>query len=58
MIAGIAGSENDAPKHATAIADRFTGQRDGLQVLAGGTATVASEINDQSVFDADVAADG
>ncbi|UMB72431.1 MMPL family transporter [Mycobacterium paraterrae] len=51
VIAGITGSENDAPKHAKTIADRFTGQRDGLQVIAGGTATVASEINDQSERD-------
>ncbi len=51
VIAGITGSENDAPKHAKTIADRFTGRRDGLQVLAGGTATVASEINDQSEKD-------
>ena len=51
VIAGITGSENDAPKHAKTIAHRFTGRRDGLQVLAGGTATVASEINDQSEKD-------
>ncbi|WIM87616.1 MMPL family transporter [Candidatus Mycobacterium wuenschmannii] len=51
VVTGISGSENDAPKHAKAIAEKFTGMRDGVQVLAGGTATVASEINDQSEKD-------
>ncbi len=51
VITGITGSENDAPKHAKAIAEKFTGKRDGVEVLAGGTATVASEINDQSEKD-------
>jgi RND superfamily putative drug exporter len=51
VITGISGSENDAPKHAREISDRFTGKRDGVQVLAGGTATVASEINDRSEKD-------
>jgi RND superfamily putative drug exporter len=51
VITGITGSENDAPEHATAIAEKFTGKRDGVEVLAGGTATVASEINDQSEKD-------
>ncbi len=51
VVAGITGSENDAPKHAKTIAEKFAGKRNGLEVLAGGTATVASEINDQSEKD-------
>lgn len=51
IITGITGSENDAPKHAKTIAATFNGTRGGLEVLAGGTAAVASEINDQSERD-------
>jgi RND superfamily putative drug exporter len=51
VVTGITGSENDAPKHAKAVAQRFTGERDGIQVLAGGTAAVASQINDRSEKD-------
>ena len=51
VITGITGSENDAPKHARAVAQRFTGKRDGLEVLAGGTAAVAYQINDRSEKD-------
>jgi RND superfamily putative drug exporter len=51
IIAGISGSENDAPKYAKAVTGRLTGPRGGMTVLAGGTAMVASEINDQSEKD-------
>ncbi|MGA9492071.1 MAG: MMPL family transporter [Mycobacterium sp.] len=51
VIAGISGSESDAPKYAKAVTGRLTGPREGMTVLAGGTAMVASEINDQSEKD-------
>jgi RND superfamily putative drug exporter len=51
VIAGVSGGENDAPKYAKAVADRVTGDHDGLVVQAGGSATVASEINEQSEKD-------
>ena len=41
VIAGVSGGENNAPKYAKAVADRVTGDRDGLTVLAGGTSMVA-----------------
>ena len=51
VIAGISGGENNAPKYTKAVADQVSGERDGLIVLAGGTAMVASEINEQSEKD-------
>ena len=51
VVAGIVGSENDAPKFAKAITGRLTGPRGGLTVVAGGTGMVASEINDLSEKD-------
>jgi putative drug exporter of the RND superfamily len=51
VVAGMAGTENDASKYAKEVSDRVTGERDGLTVSAGGTAMVASETNDQSEKD-------
>lgn len=51
VIAQISGGENDAPRHGMEVADRVTGERDGLTVLAGGTAIVSAEINEQSEKD-------
>jgi RND superfamily putative drug exporter len=51
IVAGISGSENDVPKYAKAVTGRLTGPRGGMTVLAGGTAMVASEINEQSEKD-------
>ena len=51
VIAGVSGGENNAPKYTKAVADQVSGERDGLIVLAGGTAMVASEINEQSEKD-------
>ena len=51
VIAQITGGENNAPKYGKAVADQVSGERDGLTVLAGGTAMVTSEINDQSEKD-------
>jgi RND superfamily putative drug exporter len=51
IVAGISGSENDVPKYANALTGRLTSPRGGMTVLAGGTAMVASEINDQSEKD-------
>jgi RND superfamily putative drug exporter len=51
VIAQVSGGENNAPKFGKAVADEVIGQRDGLTVLAGGTAMVSSEINEQSEKD-------
>jgi RND superfamily putative drug exporter len=51
VIAQITGGENNAPKYGKAVADQVSGERDGLTVLAGGTAMVSSEINEQSEKD-------
>ncbi len=51
VIAQITGGENDAPKNGKDVADTVTGDRDGLTVLAGGTAMVSAEINEQSEKD-------
>lgn len=51
VMAQVSGGENDAPKYAEAVADQVSGERDGLTVLAGGTAMVSAEINEQSEKD-------
>src|SRR4051794_3601870 len=51
VIARVSGGENNAPKYAKDVADRVSGEHDGLTVLAGGSAMVASEINEQSEKD-------
>lgn len=55
VIAGISGGENNAPKYAKALAGRVVGEREGIAVLAGGTAMIASEINEQSEKDLQIA---
>lgn len=51
VIAQVSGGENSAPKYGKAVADHVTGEHDGLTVLAGGTAMVSAEINEQSEKD-------
>ncbi|MET0896756.1 MAG: MMPL family transporter [Mycobacterium sp.] len=51
VIAQVSGGENNAPEYGKAVADQVAGERDGLTVLAGGTAMVSSEINEQSEKD-------
>ncbi|CAN5702161.1 MMPL family transporter [soil metagenome] len=51
VVAQVSGGENDAPKYGKEVADQVSGERDGLTVLAGGTAMVSSEINEQSEKD-------
>jgi RND superfamily putative drug exporter len=51
VIAQITGGENEAPKNGKDVADTVTGDRDGLTVLAGGTAMVSAELNEQSEKD-------
>jgi RND superfamily putative drug exporter len=51
VIARVSGGENNAPKDAKDVAHRVSGEHDGLTVLAGGTAIVASEITEQSEKD-------
>ena len=55
IVAGISGGENDAQKYAKALADTVTAEvlpnHDGVTVLAGGSAMVYSQINDQTQHD-------
>ena len=51
IIAALKGDENSAPKHARTLADKFAGDRDGVTVLAGGSAMVYAEINRQTETD-------
>ncbi|WP_255790494.1 MMPL family transporter [Mycobacteroides abscessus] len=51
VVAAMSGGEEQAPKHAKAIAERVSGTRAGLTVSAGGMAMVQSQIADQSQRD-------
>jgi RND superfamily putative drug exporter len=55
IVAGITGGENDAQKYAQALADTVTAdvlpKHEGVTVLAGGSAMVYSQINDQTQRD-------
>jgi putative drug exporter of the RND superfamily len=51
ILAALKGDENSAPKHAQALADRLTRDRDGVTVQAGGTAMVYAQVNQQTEKD-------
>ncbi|MCV7224482.1 MMPL family transporter [Mycolicibacterium komossense] len=55
IVVGIGGGENDAQKYAKALSDTVTAdvlpKHDGVTVLAGGSAMVYSQINDQTQRD-------
>lgn len=51
IIAELKGGETEAPRHAQALADRLTRERDGVRVRAGGTAIVYAEVNRQTEKD-------
>ncbi|CAN5360884.1 MMPL family transporter [soil metagenome] len=55
IVAGIGGGENDAQKYAQALSDTVTAEvlpeHEGVTVLAGGSAMVYSQINDQTQRD-------
>ncbi|QUR66379.1 MMPL family transporter [Mycobacterium spongiae] len=51
ILAALTGDENSAPKHAQALADRLTGERDGVSVQAGGAAMVYAQVTRQTEKD-------
>ena len=51
IIAELKGGEKEAPRHAQALADRLTRERDGVRVRAGGTAIVYADVNRQTETD-------
>ncbi|SCX22708.1 MMPL family transporter [Mycolicibacterium fluoranthenivorans] len=51
IVAGIGGGEKHAQDNATELTDRLVRDRDGVSVLAGGTAMVNSQITAQSQRD-------
>jgi putative drug exporter of the RND superfamily len=51
IVAGIAGGENGAQKHAKTLADQLVHARDGVTVTAGGEAMTYVQINDQTKRD-------
>ncbi|MEE6178662.1 MMPL family transporter [Mycobacterium sp. 050134] len=51
IVAALNGGENDAPRHAQALADRLARDRDGVTVRAGGTAMLYADINHQTEKD-------
>jgi RND superfamily putative drug exporter len=51
IVAGIFGSDNEAPKYARQLADQLAHDRDGVMVRAGGEATIYWQVNEQTVKD-------
>lgn len=51
IIAGLAGGENDAQKHAVSLTRDFAGDHDGISVRAGGVATLYAQITEQTEKD-------
>ena len=51
IVAGIAGGENGAQKHAKALTDQLVHDRDGVTVRAGGVAMTYVQVNNQSEKD-------
>jgi RND superfamily putative drug exporter len=51
IVAGMSGSDNEAPKYAKALADEFLHDRDGVTVRAGGEAIIQAQVNSQSSKD-------
>ena len=55
IVAGISGGENDAQKYAKALSETVDAEvlphHDGVTVLAGGSALIYSQINDQTQHD-------
>ena len=48
IVAGLAGGDNDAPKHAAELIERLGHDRDGVAVKAGGLATIIEQTNVQT----------
>jgi RND superfamily putative drug exporter len=51
IVAGISGSDNEAPKYARQLANELVHDRDGVTVRAGGDATIIWQINEQTLKD-------
>ncbi|WP_162298657.1 MMPL family transporter [Mycobacteroides abscessus] len=51
VVIGLRGDEDQAQKHAQSIADRESGEQNGISVTAGGTAMMYVEVNRQSQTD-------
>lgn len=51
ILVALEGDENSAAKHARTLADRFTGDRGGVTVQAGGSAMVYAQVNQQTEKD-------
>lgn len=51
IIVTLKGDESSAPKHAQELAERFTRNRDGVTVKAGGSAMVFEQVNEQTQRD-------
>lgn len=51
IVAVLNGDENTAPKRAQALAHRLVGQRDGVTVVAGGSAMVYTQVSEQTEKD-------
>ena len=51
IVATMAGGENKAQQYAAELAGQVVGDRDGVTVLAGGSALIMKQINDQTKHD-------
>ncbi|GAB20449.1 hypothetical protein GOEFS_115_00890 [Gordonia effusa NBRC 100432] len=51
VIATLAGGEGEAPAHAEEIADRLTGEREGIKLTVGGQGLVFGQVNSQTSRD-------
>ncbi|WP_231639671.1 MMPL family transporter [Mycobacterium sp. Marseille-P9652] len=51
IVAALSGGENDAPKHAQALADRLGHDRDGVTVRAGGPAVLYAQVGQHTEND-------
>ena len=55
VVARIAGDDNSAPKRAAELSAGLTGERDGVDVLAGGLANAYHQVNEQTTSDLAIA---
>ncbi|WP_333716373.1 MMPL family transporter [Gordonia sp. (in: high G+C Gram-positive bacteria)] len=55
IVVNLSGGEDHAPIHAEELAERLTGERDGIRIRVGGQAMVYAEVNSQSARDLAIA---
>ncbi|MGX7695484.1 MMPL family transporter [Gordonia polyisoprenivorans] len=55
IVTTLAGGENDAPRYAEELAQRYSGTREGITIRAGGQAMVFHDVNAQTTRDLAVA---